>query len=443
MTVIAAHKVAGAPVFYGGAEKFWHYKGHEVILSGPYETGKTFAALTKLHALLVKYPHSRAFVTRQTYKSLLSTAIVTYENKILPIHPDLPDSPIRKYGKSKPEFYEYPNGSHLLVVGMDNPDKILSGEFDFGYVNQAEGISLDAWEKLSARLTGRAGNAPYTQLIGDCNPGPPTHWILHRAPLQRFEQLHKDNPALYDHEIGEWTVQGEKTLTVLRSLTGIRKIRGYEGKWVAAEGVVYDFDSSIHKIARDDVPEIVSWYLAIDFGFTNPFQCGLWGLDRDGRLYLWHEIYYTKRTVNAHAPKIKAMIDGKPIKAIVADHDAEDRATLQEHGLTTLAANKPISVGIQAMEERLKVQADGKPRLYVVEGACLEYDPALYREYPGDLHPCSTEHEFPVYTWPESKEGRAEKEVPVDLYNHGMDSARYMCMYFEKPEVKITVSRYA
>lgn len=424
MTIMAYDRVIGAPVFYGGARDFWMYKGQEVILSGPYESGKTAAALTKLHALLVKYPKSRAFIARQTYKSLLATALVTYENKVLPIHPDHPESPILKYGKSNPEFYQYPNGSHLLVVGMDNPDKILSGEFDFGYVNQAEEITLDAWEKLIARCTGRAGNAPYTQVIGDCNPSYPQHWILHRATLKRFEQKHEDNPSLYNQETHEWTEQGKRTMSILGSLTGIRKMRGFEGRWVAAEGVVYEF-SDIHLIARENVPEIKRWYLAIDFGYTNPFVCQLWGVDSDDRAYLWHEIYMTHRTVKAHVPAIKAMIGERHIEAIIADHDAEDRATLRENELSTKAARKEIELGIQLVQERLKIQPDGKPRLFICEDACLEYDKELYREYPGDLHPCCTQHEMAVYAYPPSKEGKSDKEEPMDLYNHGMDSLRY------------------
>lgn len=431
--IVAQHNVKGAPKFYCGASEAWKYKGHELILSGPYETGKTFAAITKLHALLTKYDNSRAFITRQTYKSLIPSAIATYENKVLPFSLEKSDSPIKKYGGSKPDFYQYPNGSTLLVVGMDNPDKILSAEFDFGYVNQAEEISLDAWEKLIGRCTGRAGNAPYTQVIGDCNPSHPQHWILHRKPLRMFEQLHVHNPVLFNQDTQEWTAQGERTLNILQSLTGIRYKRGYLGKWVAVEGVVYEYDASIHKIARNQVPEIKQWYAAVDFGYTNPFVFQLWGTDFDGRLYLWHEIYMTRRTINAHAPKIKQMIEGKRLEVIVADHDAEDRATLHEHGLYTIAAKKDISVGIQAVQERLKVQADGKPRIYIVEDACIEYDRELYREYPGDLHPCSTEHEFPMYAWPESKDNKSDKEVPQDLNNHGMDAARYMVMYLENP----------
>lgn len=431
MTALAIHQAQDGFKLYGGALEFWRYKGQEAILSGPYETGKTVAAISKLHALLVKYPKSRAFMTRQTYKSLMPSAIVTYEQKVLPVPPDDPKSAIKKYGGSKPDFYEYPNGSNLLIVGMDSPDKLLSAEFDFGYVNQAEEISLDAWEKLVGRCTGRAGNAPYTQVMGDCNPSHPQHWILHRASLKLFEQLHKHNPRLYDQETGEITEDGKKSIQVLSSLTGLRKKRGYEGKWVSNEGVVYEFDRDIHLIPRHKVPEIVSWYLAIDFGYTNPFVCQLWGLDRDGRLYLWNEIYHTKRTINAHIPKIREMVGNRTITAVVADHDAEDRATLAEYGFHTIAARKDISVGIQAVEERLKVQGDDKPRLYVVEDACIEYDRGLYREYAGDLFPCSTEHEFPLYSWPESVDGKVNKEKPLDLNNHGMDAMRYMVMHLD------------
>jgi hypothetical protein len=136
----------------------------------------------------------------------------------------------------------------------------------------------------------------------------------------------------------------------------------------------------------------------------------------------------TRRTVAAHIPAIKAMIGSRQIEAIIADHDAEDRATLRENGLTTIAAKKDISVGIQTMQERLKIQGDGKPRLYVCEDACIEYDKELYREYPGDLHPCCTEHEFAVYAFPPSKGGKSDKEDPMDLNNHGLDAARYMAM---------------
>jgi PBSX family phage terminase large subunit len=425
--------------FYGGAREFWRYKEPEAMLSGPYETGKTIAALTKLHTLLCKYPNSRALMLRKTYKSLVQSAVVTYEKKVLPYPPEHHKSGIQKYGGERPEFYDYPNGSRLVCGGLDNADKVLSAEYDFIYVNQAEELTLDDWEKLTGRATGRAGNAPYTQLFGDCNPDVPTHWILNRKTLKVFEQRHEHNPNLFNQETGEITAQGQRTMAILDALTGVRHKRGRQGLWVAAEGQVYEgFDPDIHVIDPFPIPAEWTRYRTIDFGYTNPFVCQWWAVDHDGRLYLYRELYMTKRTVKVHADKIKSLDYGETIYDTIADHDAEDRATLAENGIYTTTAIKDISRGIQAVEERLKVLGDKKPRLYVMRDCLVEADHELYREYPGDTQPVCTEQEFSSYVWPDGKDGKANKEVPLDAYNHGMDAMRYMVMALDDGSSELT-----
>jgi len=419
--------------FYGPARDFWAYKGAEAMLSGPYETGKTYAALNKLHALLCKYPNARALMVRKTYKSLVQSAVVTYENKVLPMSPDNPDSGVKKYGGERPDFYVYPNGSRLVCGGLDNADKVLSAEYDFIYVNQAEEITLDAWEKLTGRATGRAGNSPYTQVFGDCNPDVPTHWIKNRSRLRLFDQRHEHNPNLFNQITGLITEQGKRTMETLDALTGLRKKRGRFGLWVAAEGQVYEnFDPETHVI--DPIPIRGDWsrFRAIDFGYTNPFVCQWWAMDHDGRLYLYREIYMTQRTVKQHAEQIKALSGNEEYLFTVADHDAEDRATLRENGISTIAAKKDISPGLQAVSERLKVAGDGKPRLYIMRDSLVEADKVLYREYPGDTQPVNTEQEFVSYVWPDGADGKPNKEVPMDMYNHGMDSMRYLVMAVNK-----------
>ncbi len=423
------------PKLYGDAGQFWAYKGPEAMLSGPYETGKTFAALTKLHALLCKYPNSRALMVRKTYTSLVQSAVVTYEKKVLPYPPEDARSGVQKYGGERPEFYTYPNGARLVVAGLDKADKVLSAEYDFIYVNQAEECTLDDWEKLTGRATGRAGNAPYTQVFGDCNPDVPTHWIKNRSRLKLFDQRHEHNPTLFNQVTGEITEQGKKTMETLDALTGLRYKRGRQGLWVGAEGQVYEsFDPDIHVIDPFPIPKGWSRYRAIDFGYTNPFVCQWWAVDHDGRLYLYREIYMTKRTVNVHSDQIKRLSEGEQYLFTVSDHDAEDRATLSENDISTIPAVKDISRGLQAVEERLKVQGNGKPRLFIMKDALVEADPVLYREYPGDTQPVNTEQEFGSYVWPDGKDGKPNKEEPLDIYNHGMDAMRYMVMALDKYE---------
>lgn len=414
-----------APQFYGEIAAFLRYRGAEAVLAGPYQTGKTYAALYKLHTLLSLYPNARALMVRKTYKSALGSAVVTYEKKVLPVPPDDPACPVERYGGEKVEHYTYPNGARLVVGGLDNPDKFLSAEYDFIYANQAEELLLDDWEKLTARANGRAGNAPWTQVMADCNPGPPGHWLLSRPRLKMFNTVHEDNPTLFDHAGGGWTAQGRKALEVLDALTGLRYKRGRLGLWVGAEGAVYDFDQAVHLVDAFPIPADWRRVRVIDFGYTNPFVCQWWAIDHDGRMYLYREMYMTKRTVRAHAEQIKRLSEGESIEATVADHDAEDIATLREHGIHAVNADKRVLVGIGRVQERLRVQGDGKARLYILRGALAEEDADLR----GRRLPTHTAAELPEYVYATGVDGKPNKEEPVKLNDHGCDALRYAAMY--------------
>lgn len=414
-----------APEFRGGMLKLWESKRHEVILSGPYQTGKTYAALNKLHALLCVFPGCNALMVRKTRNSILSSAVVTYTQKVLPFLPGDPRCAVQKYGGERPEFFLYPNESKLTVGGLDDADKYLSAEYDYIYVNQAEEIELDSWEKLVGRATGRAGNAPWPQVFGDCNPGPPNHWIKNRPQLEVLETRHEDNPSLYDGQ--DWTPLGRRSIEILNGLTGLRYKRGRLGLWVGAEGVVYEFDSTVHLIQRFEIPEHWQRIRVVDFGYTNPFVCQWWAIDEDGRMYLYREIYMTQRTVRVHAKLIRELSQGERITATISDHDAEDRATLHENGIQTTNARKEVTVGIEKVQERLKVRGDGRPRLFVMVDSLVEVDQSLKDSYK----PYCTADEFGVYAYPEGKDGKPVKEEPIKVYDHGMDAMRYAVMYLD------------
>jgi phage terminase large subunit len=379
-------------------------------------------------------------MVRKTYKSLISSVVVTYERKILPAPPGDPRCPVTKYGGERPDFYSYPNGSRVVLGGMDNADKFLSAEFDFIYVNQAEELTLDDWEKLMGRATGRAGNTPYAQIMGDCNPGPPRHWIRQRDTVKLLTSRHEDNPVLYNPDTGEMTEQGKRTMSVLNALTGVRYKRGRLGLWAGQEGMVYEeWNEDIHLIDRFDIPDSWARYRSIDFGYTNPFNCQWWAVDEDGRMYLYREIYMSKRTVRAHAEQINELSQGERYVATVADHDAEDRATLEENGIKTVSAKKAVSVGIEKVQERLKVQGDGRPRAYILRDSLVEIDNARQEA----RQTLCTVDEIDGYVYPESKEGKAEDENPVKVDDHGMDSWRYLTMHLEKTKArKATTKRW-
>ncbi|NED79967.1 terminase, partial [Streptomyces sp. SID11233] len=118
---------------------------------------------------------------------------------------------------------------------------------------------------------------------------------------------------------------------------------------------------------------------------------------------MYREIYRTQRLVEDHARDILRLVracaqccgskreahdcqackacrlewtEPRP-QAVICDHDAEDRATLERHlGLATTPAKKGKSTGIQAAQGRLKVAGDGRPRLMLMRSALVERDQA-------------------------------------------------------------------
>lgn len=431
---------------YGGARKMWSDKSNEVMLSGPAETGKTRPCLEKLHAVCNKYEGARALMCRRTYKSIKDSAVVTFEKKVLgawdrerkELNPDR--THVRKYGGVNVQHYSYPNGSQIVVGGLDRADKVLSAEYDFIYVNQAEEISLADWEKLLTRATGRAGNVPWAQVLGDCNPAHPKHWILKRStngPLTKYESRHEDNPTLFDPVTGAITEQGRTTMRILDNLTGTRYLRLRKGLWVQAEGVVYpEYDERNHLIDRtstingltgdpdDPIPADWRRIRVVDFGYTNPFVCHWIAIDPDGRMYLYREIYMTGRTVAQHAQTIKQESEGEKIEITICDHDAEDRATLDREGIPNVGAYKAVSRGIEAVKDRLQEAGDGKPRIYFLRDSLVEIDPELQRE----RKPVRTTDEFGSYMWKDS----AQKDEPQKEDDHGMDTMRYGVAYVDQ-----------
>lgn len=422
----------------GKARDLIESRAPEILISGPAGTGKSIACLWKLHYCCWHIPNLRALIVRQTRASLTESALVTFEQNVVAPEDPLLEGP----QKSHRQAYHYPNGSHLAVGGLDKPGKIMSSEWDMVYVQEAIELSEEAWEAITTRL--RNNKLPYQQLLADTNPDAPTHWLKRRCDAGRTVMLdsrHEDNPTLWDEEKQAWTdfahkPDGTGYIQVLENLTGPRLQRLRHGRWVQAEGVVYDgWDRGVHLIDRFDVP--ASWvrYLVVDFGYTNPFVCQFWAADPDGRLYLYREIYHTQRLVEDHAGRIKELLvnEPKPV-AVVCDHDAEDRATLERHlGYSTIAAKKEVSPGIQAVASRLRKAGDGRARLFVMRDARDQLDQGL----ANSKKPTCTAEEWDGYVW-DTANNRKKGEEPVKKDDHGMDSVRYLVMHVDGPKKTVT-----
>jgi PBSX family phage terminase large subunit len=388
----------------GGNLELIQSREPEVMLSGPSETGKTYAACYKAHWNCREYPGAQGALVRKVAASIPGTVLATMKRIIGAF-------PVNYYGGDhEPERIIYPNGSQIWIGGLDKSTKVLSGERDFIQVCQAEELQINDWEVMTTRATGRGAVMPYTQVFGDCNPGGSKHFLRSRPQIRMLHSRHIDNPTLYD-DTGALTMQGIRTLETLNGLTGVRRKRLLEGIWATAEGVVYDtFDPAIHVTPRPD-EEMVSWYLAMDEGYTNPAVILLIGVDSDGRWHVAREWYERGQLESAVIAKAKEWYTEKSCQAAAVDAAAAGLiAALKNAGLKAHSSKGRVLDGIQHIQDKLKIQGDGKPRYTV--------DPGCYNVI----------NEKESYTWKITAAG-ISKDEPIKENDHANDAERYLDDY--------------
>ena len=397
----------------GAALDLFHRRDPELLIEGPAGTGKSRAVLEKANLLAWQYPGMRALLVRKTRRSMTESTLVTFEEKVVPA-----DWPIlRGPSRATRQSYVYPNGSALVLGGMDRASKIMSSEYDLIAVFEARELTEDDWESLLTRL--RNGKMPYQQAIADTNPDAPAHWLNRRAEsgaMTRLISRHQDNPALTP-----------EYLACLKHLTGVRNLRLCQGLWAAAEGIVYeDWDPSVHMVDRFPIPADWRRVRSIDFGYTNPFVCQWWAIDNDQRMYMYRQVYATRKLVQDHAEHITELSRNESIEATITDHDAEGRATLERYGLMTQPAHKAVTAGIQAVANRLRAADDGRQRLFLLRDSLVQADARLIES----RLPYATEQEFDSYVWSDATTCHGG-ETPVKLNDHGIDAMRYAVAYVD------------
>lgn len=424
----SGYRIRYAP--YGAPRRLFSCRDDEVLLAGPAGTGKSLGCLHKIHLAMSKYDGAKAFMARKTRNSMTNSCLETFERHVLK-----PPDKVRFHATD--QQYNYPNGSMIAVIGMDDPEKVKSTDWDMGFIQEATECTENDWEIATTRL--RNWVMPYQQLIADCNPDKPTHWLKKRCDsglTTLLKSIHKDNPRLWNEKTQEWTHEGKVYLSKLQRLSGVRLKRLFAGEWAAAEGIVYEgWNEQIHLISQAELPD--GWqrwphYWTLDFGYNHPFVWQDWIEDPATlALYRVREIYRTQRIVEDHARDIMELTRGiyEP-RLIICDHDAEDRATFERHtGYLTVPAYKSIQPGIQAVQRRLRPDwRDGKPGLFYVRDALVEADRALQ----DGGRPTCTEEEYDGYVWDERINqlvNSRKDELPVDKDNHGLDGSRYMVAF--------------
>ena len=364
-------------------------------------------------------------------------------NEWLPIDPDLtglPTTSLVEHWSKGDRYIRFATGSTVWYGGIKEPDSWRGPNVNWIWYDEPgrHPLSTSFLIPIGSLRVGKNVSMWLTT-----TPRGVMHWLykffvlldLESDVLDALQRAHlaRDPKLLLSwHRASTWDNRMHLNpiyfAMLLATYHGKWREQELEGKFVSFEGLVYDnYDPEIHLI---DPIKLEDWWprwRVIDFGYKNPFVAQWWCRNPDGRYFRYREIYYSHRTVNQHAQDILRHSFGENIVDTICDQDAEDRATLEEHGIPTIGAVRDIRIGVQDVWNALELDETGKPDIYLFKQALVEKDPMLVAE---DLPTC-TEEEFPLYAWPRDREGVIRKEVPIDLHNHGMDSIRMLISTLE------------
>ena len=229
-------------VFRGANAEILRYKGIMALLEGPAGTGKSAALLTKSHLFAAHYAKCRILWLRQERRSLTESILAIFEQHIVRDDPRI----VGGANRENRSHYDYPNGSIIVLGGLEDGSKIIGAEYDLVVCFEATEMSAEPVYKMLSRMQRRNPRfTPYSQLIIECNPVAPEHWINQDAAAGRFPRFrsrHEDNPSVTP-----------EYLETLRSLPPILRARLYEGRWISDTPGDAVFDSDALGWLRDQL----------------------------------------------------------------------------------------------------------------------------------------------------------------------------------------------
>jgi phage terminase large subunit len=414
----------------------------EVLIEGPRGTGKTRAILEYVNVLCRAYPGIRVLWCRKTLKSLRESVQVIWEDIVLAGDRICIVGHGRRHSRA---YYTYPNGSHIVLEGLEDSSRLKSSEWDIICIFEATEVSVTDWFELLPALRGERG-APYQQAIADCNPASKYHWLNKRAAtdaMLRLKSKHKDNPSVT-----------EAYLDNLRSYTGTMRRRYYLGEWVSEEGLVWEtYDEHTHRIKRryfeEHVAEEIKWHFAsMDWGFRHAGVLQVWGVTKGATrdedcIYRVAEWYATQKDLDWWAARACEADEEYGLSAIPCDPSRPDAIKLFNQRLADRRGADSSACARKAKNQKHAGRDMGgldlvrwgfrEDRIFFVEGSSRYVDKAL--EEAGD--PVATEEELLAYTWLKADDGKEVKEEPDPVVaQDGCDAVRYAAMFAWRREME-------
>lgn len=380
------------------------------IWDGSVRSGKTFSSILRLLAAVsAAGRHGEIVIVGKNRDSV-------YRNVFAPVE-TLPEF---EWVASQVKYRQGSSTGRVLgrrvnVIGANDAkaeSRIRGMTVQVAYVDEITVIPEEFFKQLLARMS-----APGAQLFGTTNPDSPRHWLKKRY-LDRLAELPDWRHFKFNLDDNPVLTEAYKD-SLKREYTGLWYKRFIEGKWVAAEGAIYDaFDESVHVVPWEGLPQMQRLLgVGIDYGTTNPTSAVLLGLAEDGRLYLVDEFRHDPSKSNrrltdaqlsgllrewlqqSHLPYPS---DLEPEWVFIDPSAASFKVQLANDGIgNSTEADNQVVYGIRTFASLLAAQA------LLVSDRCT----GVIDEAPG-------------YAW-DTKYTEKGEDRPVKVDDHSLDAARY------------------
>ena len=228
------------------------------------------------------------------------------------------------------------------------------------------------------------------------------------------EATWRDSPYVSKEFIAEERAEAEKQGKLSTFLQEV------ELEFRAVQGAVYpDFDRKVHVIKPSEVPEDLTIYAGIDFGYHTT-ACVLVGIDKDQNWYVYDEVYARESILKDTIPRIKDKLGDQRLVLMVGDSQAKDAIetmALQFPIVPVVKRGDSIIHGIDLIRTKLKPRiqlvGDPKPTLFI-SSVCKNFI-----------------KEMEAYKYPEDKPDRNPSELPMKEDDHGPDALRYLVLHLK------------
>lgn len=401
-----------------GYGSFWRFRGRYRVVKGSRASKKSKTTALWIIYHMMKYKDSNTLVVRKVFRTLKDSC---YSDLKWAIH-RLNVDHLWNCKESPLELTYAPTGQKILFRGLDDPLKVTSITVDAGalcwmWIEEAyEVMNESDFDMLDESIRGECPPHLWKQITLTFNPWNEKHWLKRRF----FDAPDPDVLALTTtYMCNEWLDQKDLALFEKMKANNPRRyaVAGLGG-WGIVDGLVYEnwkeqpFEliskadylllDEAERTAKDWVfREDVSTRCGLDFGYTNdPTAAPIMFLDmKNGRLYVWDELYETGLSNRKIYERLRAMGYGKEL--FTAD-SAEPKSIdeLRYLGMRVKAAKKgkdSISNGIQWIQN-LQI---------IIHPRCVNFLT-----------------EISNYTWDKDRFGK-KLNVPIDTFNHLMDAMRY------------------